>query len=316
VQSSDENSASRVPITVIMNAGSGHDDAQASHQSIEQAFAEAGREAELLLARSPDEIQRLAQQTVAHGRHNPRVVVAAGGDGTINAVAGAVMGSDLPFGVIPLGTFNYFARDLGIPLEPAAAARAIAEGWVKRANVATVNGHVFLNNASIGLYRRLLEQREAHKRLFGRYRFVAMLSGLITLLRHHRTYEVRLELDGEPRTVRTPMLFFGNNTLQLEQLDLDVARCTEHGELALLVLRPMARLELMGFALRGALQGLRQAENLRCYCASRIDVHWRAARRVKVAIDGELIECRLPLRFEVARGALKVVVPRDPAPRE
>jgi diacylglycerol kinase family enzyme len=299
-----------------MNAGSGHDDAQASHQSIEQAFAEAGREARVLLAHSPNEIQKLAQQTVAEGRRDPRLVVAAGGDGTINAVAAAVMGSDLPFSVIPLGTFNYFARDLGIALDPAAAVRAVANGLIKRVNVATVNGHVFLNNASIGLYRRLLEEREAHKRRFGRYRLVAILSGLITLLRHHRTYKVRLELDGESRMVRTPMLFFGNNTLQLEQLDLEVAKCTEQGELALLVLRPMTRFELIGFALRGALQGLREAENLRCYCASRIDVHWRVARRIKVAIDGELIECRLPLRFEVARGALNVVVPRDPAPRE
>jgi diacylglycerol kinase family enzyme len=139
---------------------------------------------------------------------------------------------------------------------------------------------------------------------------------LMTLFRHHRTYRVHMEMDGQPVTVRTPMLFFGMNTLQLEKLDVPVADCTARGLLAVLVLRPLTRMQLLGFALRGALQGLSDMENLRMHCAQKVTVDWPGARAMKVAIDGETCVCTLPLHYEVVRNALNVIVPRDPEPRE
>jgi diacylglycerol kinase family enzyme len=183
-------------------------------------------------------------------------------------------------------------------------------------HVARVNGRIFLINSSVGLYRRLQEEREQFKKRFGRNKLVAVIAGLMTLLHHHRTYEVQMDLDGKPTTVRTPMLFFGMNTLQLEKLEVPVASCTERGLLAVLVLRPMSRLKLLGFAMRGMLQGLSDAENMHTHCASKVTVHYRRARTIKVAIDGESMRCALPLRYEVIRDALNVIVPRNPAPRE
>jgi diacylglycerol kinase family enzyme len=179
-----------------------------------------------------------------------------------------------------------------------------------------VNGRVFLINASFGLYRRLQEERESRKRRFGRNKLVAIWSGLMTLLQDHRTYSLQLELDDHPMSLRTQMVLFGMNPLQLENLGLPEAECAARGLLAVLVLRPMRKFELLAFALRGALQGLGEAENLLSYCASNVDVHWRGASRMKVAIDGESIECTLPLRFEALRDALTVVVPRTPEPRK
>lgn len=305
-----------LPITVIMNAGSGRRDAENDRRQIEEALERSGREYRIVPCARPGDLERAAREAVADAARHPRIVAAAGGDGTINAVAGHVLGTGLSLGVIPLGTYNFFARDLGIPLDPARAAAALVDGRVRRVHVAHVNGRLFLINATFGLYRRVLEERERYKHRFGRYRFVTVPSALITLMRNHRTYRVELELDGRPAVLHTLMLFFGLNTLQLEKLDLDVAECTARGRLAVLALRPMSRLELLGIALRGALQRLEQAPNLQRHCASRVDVYWRGARRIRVAVDGETIECEVPLRFEVLPDALPVVVPRSPEPRE
>lgn len=303
-----------LPITVLMNPASGQDDKHSSREQIVHALQAAGREHTLEFADAAG-LSALAARVVAEAEIHPRIVVAAGGDGTINAVAGCVIGSGVPFGVIPLGTFNYFARDLGIPQDAAEATRALLGGHLRSAHVATINDRLFLINSSIGMYRRIQEERERFKQRFGRSRFIAALSGLWTLLREHRNYDVRMSIDGRSLRLHTPMILFDFNRLQLEQLDLEVADCTRRGQLAMLVLRPMSRLRLLGFALRGALYGLGDEENLVCHCAARVEVHLRRARRVKVAIDGEMVECSLPLRVEIVRDALDVIVPSEPVPR-
>jgi diacylglycerol kinase family enzyme len=305
-----------LPVTVIMNTASGHDDKQDSRAQIEKVLADSGREYRILAPDTPDGLKSLAQRAVKEAQQNPGIVVAAGGDGTINTVAGEIAGTGVPFGVIPLGTFNFFARNLGIPLEAGGAASALLDGKSQPMHLGRVNGQVFLINSSIGLYRRLQEEREQFKRRFGRNKAMAVVSGLLSLLRHHRVYRVQIDLDQQPVSVRTPMVFFGMNTLQLEKLDLPIADCTARGLLGVLVLRPMGRWELLGFALRGALQGLSEAPNLIMHCASKVTVNWPRARTMKVAIDGETCECTLPLQYEVVRNALNVVVPKNPGPRE
>lgn len=306
----------RLPITVILNAGAGHGDKEEIRARIDEALRASGREYRIVDVREPADVPRLARRAAEEGRVRPQIVAAAGGDGTLNAVADALLGTGLPFGVIPLGTFNFFARDLGIPLDPGRAAQALTTGGLRRVPVGRVNGNLFLINACFGLYRAVLEEREEFKRRFGRYRFLAVPSALATLWRNHRRYRVHLELDGRPVEISTLMIFFGLNALQLEKLGLGVADCAAHGLLALLVLRPMRRLELLGFALRGALQGLDQPQNMRCFCASTVEVHSRGDAHIAVAVDGESIRCDLPLRIEALPAALPVVVPREPEVRE
>lgn len=304
-----------LPLSIILNVTSGHHDAREVEGTIRAALDAAGRSYQIVVTSGADEVERAAREAVERSREHPQVIVAAGGDGTINLVAGIVLGSGAVFGVIPLGTFNYFARDLGIPLEPAAAAAALARGRLMPVHVARVNGHLFLNNASFGLYRRLLEEREGFKQRLGRYRIVAAAAGLATLWRFRDVYTVRMRLDGEAVTLRTPMLFFGLNSLQLENLDLEVAPCAQAGLLAVIALQPSSRWHLIGLALGGMLHGLRGSPDLRCYCASEVEVSVPGRRLTRVAVDGESVECELPLRFEVLRDALPVVVPREPEER-
>lgn len=298
------------PITVVMNAGAGSDDITAARVAIETALR--GRDLEVRLARHPREIVSQARQAA---RSRAGVLAAAGGDGTLNAVACVARDYALPFGVIPLGTFNYFARGLGIPTEVAAAAQNVATGHIRRLPVGEVNGRLFLNNASIGLYRRLIEQREVDKQRFGRHRLVALASAAATLLREHRPYRLHLVVDGQPLALSTLTVFFGRNPLQLEQLGLDEASCVARGEMAVLVLREVQRLELLGLVLRGAVAQLQTADHLRHHCAAsvRIDRLGSHTRRMRVAIDGELINCKLPLQVRVVPDALQVIVPPAPS---
>jgi diacylglycerol kinase family enzyme len=304
-----------LPVTVLMNANSGSEDKSAARNAIDTVLRAKGRDVELLLARHPRDLPMLAQKAADT---RPGILVAAGGDGTLNAVASVAYARGLPFAVIPLGTFNYFARDLGIPVDTVSAAHVIAEGYVRWMPVGQVNGKLFLINASIGLYRRLIEHRELHKKRFGRHRLVAMLSGLVTMLREHKPYRLRLEIDGQPIALSTLTVFFGRNALQLEQLGLDEALCVARGEMALLALREVDRIELLGLALRGALARLETADNLRQYCALHVHVERLDGRfrRIGVALDGELVECTLPLVIEVVPDALQVIVPRQPEARE
>lgn len=306
----------RMPLTVVMNAASGSDDKRAVREAIHKALTSGQRDVRMMLASRPQDIGRLAREAVEDGKRQARIIVAAGGDGTLNGVANALVGSGLPMAVIPLGTFNYFARDLGIPLDPAAAAAAIGGGSVRHVQAARIDGRVFLINANLGLYRELQEKREQDKRRFGRNRIIAVISGFVTLLRDHRALDVRMEVDGQLIELRTPLLFFGNNRLQLENLGLPAGECMTAGRLAMLALRPMGRSELVLLALRGALRGLRDATKLERYYATQIEVRGRPGSSVRVAVDGEVMSCRMPLRVEVLRDALPVVVPANPRPRQ
>lgn len=180
-----------------------------------------------------------------------------------------------------------------------------------------VNDRVFLVNASVGLYPRLLEEREGWKRRFGRSRLVALGAGLATLLRGYRSLRLQLEVQGRTQQLRTPTLFVGNNALQLEQLGFPEARSVERGALAAVLLRPVGRLAMLGLILRGAFGQLGDADQVLNFAFVRLTAHlgWPPTRRrVLVATDGEVLRLPLPLRFRVAPEPLWLIRPPGRAP--
>jgi hypothetical protein len=185
-------------------------------------------------------------------------VVAAGGDGTLNAVARATLGTGCPYGVIPQGTFNYFARTHGIPTDTAEAARALLAAEVVPVPVGSVNDRIFLVNASLGLYPEALDLREEQEERHGRSRPVALWATVLTVLRGHRPMRIRMESEGGLVERSTLTLFVGLNRLQLEQMGWDGAE-VEEGRLAAIVLEPVSTARraswrrLSSFALRRSL---------------------------------------------------------------
>jgi diacylglycerol kinase family enzyme len=301
-------------LIVVLNAGSGHDDKSSSEDAIRAELTAAGCRFEIIRPCPADMADEIA--TAMARADGKGILVAAGGDGTLNAVATAALGTGWTLGIIPLGTFNFYARDLGLPLDAAAATRVLLENHTREVAVGRVNGHTFLNNASFGLYRHLLEDREEMKQRLGRYRLVAAFAGLMSVWRHTRNYRLALTVDGRAEKLRTPLLFLGLNSLQLEKLALDIASCAASDRLALIAPRPQSRWGLLRLSLKGALHQLRGSDQLVCRCASRVTVQWPGHRHARVAVDGETFECELPLTFEVLPKALRVLVPRQPELRE
>jgi diacylglycerol kinase family enzyme len=219
-------------------------------------------------------------------------------------------------GVVPQGTFNYFARTHGIPTDTEAAARGLLQARVSPVQVGLLNDRVFLVNASLGLYPQLLQDREAFKQQFGRYRFNAVLAALGTILRQHREWTLELDLGERSVTVRTVTLFVCNNRLQVEQLGLPQAPATGAGALAAVMVRPMGRLGMLGLAVRGALGRLAEASNAVDFAFRRLSVapaHGQRVRSLRVAMDGEVLHLRTPLTFAVAPRPLQLLVPPDAA---
>ncbi len=290
----------------VVNGQSGHGDADATREAIESGLRESGRTGTVHFA-APGELAQVAREAAAQARSDGSAVVAVGGDGTINTVAQAAHAAGCTMGVIPRGTFNYFAREHGAPTETLEALRWLLDARPEPVQISAINEQVFLVNASLGLYPDLLQDRETWKARFGRSRLVAFGAGMATLLRAQRRLKLSIEWEGQQREVRTLTLFVGNNRLQLEQLGLGAGAgpsegATSDGHVTAVILKPIGTLAMLGLMLRGALGQLGEASGIeRFVCQSLVIKPPRlmGRRKVKVAFDGEVDWMRSPLTVRV-----------------
>jgi diacylglycerol kinase family enzyme len=308
---------SDAPFYVVLNAGSGHTDTDLRCTTIRDVLEGAGRRCTIEVVHDAARLGEIAARVAERALAEDGVLVAAGGDGTLSTVAHEAVRTGCLFAVLPQGTFNYFGRTHGIPEDLAGAVHALLRARVQPVQIGLVNGRVFLVNASIGLYPRLLEEREHDKRQYGRSRIVALFSALKAVLGRRRDLRITVELEGSTRRLRTPTLFVGNNRLQMEQVGMrPLEHALEAGQLAAIAPRPVGRLRMLGLMLRGALGSLGESDDVVAFGFRQMTV--RAAplsprRRLKVAADGEVTHLPLPLRFEAVEGRLALLVPDDAA---
>jgi diacylglycerol kinase family enzyme len=289
---------------VIMNRDSGAGNKAALAREIETAFRAHDWQVKFVRVGRRD-LHSRTQQTVAQASG---AIVVAGGDGTINAVASACVEANQPLGLVPAGTFNYVARNLGVPTEVSQAVSVVVSGRVRHVDIGEINGRIFLNNTGFGLYARMLERREHDKRRFGRSRVVAFVSGMRCLLSSHPLYAIELVADGHTERRLTTTLFFGCNALQLEHFNVAAAECLRQQKLAVLLLKLRSRWEVTVAACAALAGRLDAVGTTDAFCASHLRVQTR--RRVsKVVIDGEIILLRPPLDVTLRPGALQVFAP-------
>ena len=293
------------PLAVIINNSSGMNDKQEARAYLAQTFAERGLDARISLAQSGADVIELARRAV---REDCEPIVAGGGDGTINAVASVIAGTNRTLGVLPLGTLNHFAKDLHIPLNLADAARVCFEGRAVSIDVGEVNGRVFLNNSSLGLYPSIVRQREKLQQRLGRGKWPAFIWATLTVLRRYPFLDVRLRVDDRELVRRTPFIFVGNNEYEMEGVNVGGRACLDAGYLSLSVAHRTGRLGLLRFAFRALFGGLRNEKDFDMLCTKEILVETRR-RRLPVATDGEVTIMNTPLHYRVRPGALRVLVP-------
>lgn len=308
------------PVHIVINEASGRQEGTALRERFAAIVGEFGRTATFHIVDGGHLVEAVAAGAAAAARAEGGVVVVAGGDGTLNAVANAVVPAGCPMGVVPGGTFNYFARAQGLPEDPEAALRAALNGSPVPVQVGRLEGfvrgratpRVFLVSASLGLYPQLLEDREAWKQRFGRRRVVALFSGVATLLQSHRQLRLELRDEGGVQRLRTLTLLAANNRLQVEQVGLTEAPAVGDGKLALVSVRPVGTLAMLGLVLRGAVGTLGDADAVQVRLTRRTAIRgwqglWR--RRMKVAIDGEVLFMAPPLVMEVEPRPLMLLKP-------
>lgn len=294
-----------IDAAVILNPGSGSgSDEEERRRQIVELFAAHGREATIFAPSAAGSIGDQARAAVDAGC---RVAVAAGGDGTVNAVASAVIERGIPMGVLPLGTLNHFAKDLGIPLDLPDAVRVAAEGAVRCVDVGEVNGRLFLNNSSIGVYPRIVELRNRYGAK-GAAKWLAALWASLTVLRRRPFLGVRIRADDEVVVRRTPFVFVGNNEYRMVGLQAASRESLTGGALAIYVMHASRRRSLLGLAWRVLWQGAEQVDELELFRVSEAEIETRR-RRVQVSLDGEVAVLQTPLEYRSRPAALGVLAP-------
>ncbi|MEO7503697.1 MAG: diacylglycerol kinase family protein [Sphingomicrobium sp.] len=289
---------------VLINKGGGSagDDAR---DKVAAALAKAGIDGEVELLDGA----ALADRAKAAVKDGAPLIIAAGGDGTQSAVAGAIAGSETVMGILPLGTLNHLARDLGISFDLDDAAAVIAAGRTHRIDVASLNGRIFVNNSAIGLYPLMVEDREGQQDRLGRSKKLAMIvAGLRTLARY-RHHRLSLTVnESETATLDTPLLFVGNNDYRMEMPRAGYRDRLDDGRLSVVVMKRQGRLALFAAMLRALAGRSRPQDLIRLDDVTRLSVASRR-HRLTVSSDGETLHLAPPLDYRIFPAALTVMVP-------
>lgn len=295
-----------VPVTVIVNRVSGSADGDDLQSELHALFDAGGCPAEVRMVENED-IGAIVRRAVAGGT---RVIVAGGGDGTVSAVAAEVAGTDATLGVLPLGTLNHFAKDLGIPLELKESVETIVAGHAIDVDIAAVNDRTFINNSSIGLYPRLVQEREDRRERHGLGKWGAFALALVATLADYRLLDLHLEIDGATRRISSPFVFVGNNEYRVEGLALGTRERVDAGRLCLFVAHRAGRLRLLMLTLRALLGGLSKVSDFDSFTATCLRVE-TGGRSIDVATDGEVTRLKAPLEYTLRSRALRVIVPEE-----
>ena len=274
--------------------------------ALEAALERAGLQADILPVPAA-----MGGGSIEHSASTYDVLVAAGGDGTVSTVAAAVARHGRTLGVIPSGTLNHFARDTGIPTDLDEAVAVLARGYTRMLDAGDVNGHVFINNASIGAYPRMVwERNRARER--GLPRPLAVGLAVARTWFDLRSIAVRLSVDGVDKVRSTPFIFIGNSEYEIHGTSLGKRMTMTDGKLSLYMAPKFDRFDAVLLPARVLLKTLEEHENFEALTASAIAIE-PSSRRVAVGLDGEIKTLDAPLNFTVRREALRTILPEPPA---
>ena len=293
---------------LLANQGSGQGAGNTISKLAESICQELGFELVVHDIHESKELSLKAKEAIASAEQNQDVVMIAGGDGSVRSVAELAVGKNIRFAVIPCGTFNFFARTHEIPEDLGQAIRTALTGSLKKVRLGSMNDHVFLVNASLGLYAKSIINREQDTTKFGRNRIVVILSTLSSFLSRHKILDVTFCSENQEKKLHTSMIFIGNNAMQLRNLSVPVVRCLSQDLLALVILKPLKKLDVVRLMFRGLFKFWDHEDRLQSFCVESATI--RSKRSVHlVALDGEVFHLKSPLTIKTMHDALNLVVP-------
>ena len=296
-------------ISILWNTGSGWDEGEKEAAAVKSILSRADPHVRFELIRKGDDIVKRCRACVDEGAD---LLVAAGGDGTINAVASAAVATSTTLGVIPAGTLNHFARDLTISLEPQEAATQLQQGREVEVDVGSVNGRIFVNNSVLGLYpvyrtaRKALESHGLGSSRVGR--FFAVVGGMMRVFWRLPHVTLRLAADGKTHRLKTPFVLIANNQHELETWKIGHRTSLNRGHLWVYVMRKCSRWSLFRYFVSFILGRFSQEDAFDVYKVKEITIESRRDT-IRVGIDGEIVKMRTPLQYCSRPCALRVIAP-------
>lgn len=285
-------------LAVVYNAKSGS--ALQPHE-LKKLFQDANIEPELIkLAPSlPKDMKKAYKSGI-------KTFVAVGGDGTISAVASEAISLGITLGVLPLGTLNHFAKDLHIPTDHEKAVRVIAQAHTKKVDTACVNGQLFLNNSSIGLYPLLVREREKKEGAISKW--PAAFIALFRTLRKKQEYNAALTIDGKKKKVKTPFIFIGNNSYNLDEPGVMDRKSLTKGTLEISTVKTNSTLQMLRIALDIAIGKPNISGHFTTDSAKKLTITL-PQKHTDIAFDGETKQFDTPLQYEIKPKSLNVIIP-------
>ena len=272
-----------------------------------ELFASLGEEPRIV---HPDDNKDITAVAREAAESREQIIVAAGGDGTVSAVASELVGTDKTLGVLPAGTLNHFAKDLGIPLDLESAVRTIKDGEVAAIDAGEVNGRIFINNSSLGIYPQIVSRREAQQERLARGKWPAFLWATVQAFRRFPFLDLKVAFEGQQLARRTAFLFVGNNEYEIAGFKLGSRACLNGGKLGLYLSHGTGRLGLIRLALHALFGRVDQAKDFEAFCVAEARIETRH-RRLLVARDGEVEWMKTPLHYRIRPGALRVLIPKE-----
>ncbi|WP_437288090.1 diacylglycerol/lipid kinase family protein [Sorangium sp. So ce406] len=292
-------------MAVLLNCSSRSNRAAEQRARLGELLNESGLAADLLCAEKGRHMGELARRA-ARGPYD--LVVAGGGDGTMSTVAAAIAETDKTMGVLPLGTVNHFAKYLGVPLDLEGAVRTLVEGRRVQVDLGEVNGRVFVNNSTLGIYPSIVRDREALRKRRGINKWLAFALATVSGIRRHKGARLRLLLDGQELELDTPFVFVANSDFKLGDLDLARQRPPHRGELGVCVARAESRLAMLKLIASAFAGRIQKANDFSIMRTTELRVE-APCRTLHVAADGEILRMTPPLVYRTRPSALRVLVP-------
>lgn len=292
-----------IPVIVNRTGGTAASRGEKLEEELKTAFADAGVAIDLQLFDGCE-----VQQAVERVAGQPFVVV-GGGDGTLGGAAGILAKTDSALGILPVGTRNHLARELGIPLDLPGAAKLIADKPERKIDLARVNGEAFVNNASIGLYPSLVRRRDVASKRRGLPKWLATIPATAGALANLRNDRLSLDTPDGKQMLKTPMLFVGNNRYALEAGKIGIREALDGGALALYAVAAKSAAGLAAFALRTIIGRANPDLDFAALGEMPAFTVNGPGQTIFIALDGEVKSLSLPLEFEIEPRGLTVIAP-------
>lgn len=283
-----------------MNTGAGSPEGEFSPGNIETKLSESGIQFKLFEVGSEITLEDIENKF--------DLLITAGGDGTVNYAANLICGTKIPLAVIPAGTLNHFAKDIGMPLTIDEVVSVIKAMKIKKLDAASVNNEVFVNNSSIGLYALAVRQRDIQQNKKGWGKWSAMTAAFISVFKRFPLHTIKLKVDGRSETFISPIIFIGNNEYQLDLFSLGARDLLDRGVLSLYIARCKTRFGILKMILAVLFNRLHLDKDFHEMLATEIEINSRK-HSLDTAFDGEVKKMTTPMLYKIHPGMLNVVVP-------